>query len=571
MKYSFLCSFSKRSSLLPIILLFIFSSCSKDFIEEKPLDFLAPQNAYSTKAGIAQGVTGLYARARADWYLYPHDDAVALYGLGTDEAYDGEEPGGLRFLTNYTTSLTPDHSLPTLFWRNCYALIQSCNVLIDRIDVANNDIWENDAEKNAYLAEARFFRAYAYRILVILWGDAPIVQEVIASAKTDFTRAPKADIYKQIEDDFNFAATNLPTRGNEKASGRITQGAAWHFLSEAYLAQSKFQLAVDAASNVINNYGYALMTNRFGTKLGHDVFGSGDVYFDLFTLGNQNLAENTEAIWVIQVEPYITGGGQVSGEYQYGPAYFRIGNTPDGKKAILGELVNGVYTGYSDTLGRPVARARPTNYLTYDIWMKDWNNDIRNAEHNIKRNFYFDNPESIYNKQKIDFSLYPPGTRDNVKDTCQYIFPYWIKVASPLEHFTEPQRSGGGRTHKDLYAIRLAETLLLRAEAYLGLEKKDLAANDINLIRNRAGATPVDPEEVTIDYILDERARELYTEEFRMLTLMRLGNLVERVRKYNNNPLTPKLNIQDYNNLWPIPQTEIDLNIESKMQQNPGY
>lgn len=313
------------------------------------------------------------------------------------------------------------------------------------------------------------------------------------------------------------------------------------------------------------------MTNRFGTKLGHDVFGSGDVYFDLFTLGNQNLAENTEAIWVIQVEPYITGGGQVSGEYQFGPAYFRIGNTPDGKKAILGELVNGVYTGYSDTLGRPVARARPTNYLAYDIWRKDWNNDIRNAEHNIKRNFYFDNPASIYDKQKIDFSLYPPGTRDNIKDTCQYIFPYWIKVASPCEHFTEPQRSGGGRTHKDLYAVRLAETLLLRAEAYLGLGKNDLAANDINAIRNRAGATPVDPEEVTIDYILDERARELYTEEFRMLTLMRLGKLVERVRKYNNNPLMPALNIQDYNNLWPIPQSEIDLNIENKMQQNPGY
>jgi hypothetical protein len=196
---------------------------------------------------------------------------------------------------------------------------------------------------------------------------------------------------------------------------------------------------------------------------------------------------------------------------------------------------------------------------------------MRNAEYQIKRNFYYDNPASAFNKKKIDFSLYPAGTRDWLKDTCQYIYPYFLKHSDPLHHFTEPNRSGGGWTHKDFYVLRLAETILLRAEANIGLGKKDLAAADINSIRTRANATPVPVANVTIDYLLDERARELYAEEWRPITLRRTGKLLERVRKYNNNPVFPACNIQDFNVLFPIPQNQIDLNIDAKMEQNPGY
>src|SRR5690606_9244029 len=107
--------------------------------------------------------------------------------------------------------------------------------------------------------------------------------------------------------------------------------------------------------------------------------------------------------------------------------------------------------------------------------------------------------------------------------------------------------------------------------AYLGLGNKTLAASDINVVRNRAHATPVLPEDVDIDYILDERVRELYAEEMRLIVLLRMGKLIERTRKYNDNPLMPGANIQDYNNLFPIPQSQIDLNRDVKWEQNPGY
>ena len=568
---------SKKCLLYAGILLMILPSCNEDVLDEVPLDFLAPENAYNTFPGIKQGITGLHFSTRQRWFYGTNQPVITIMrGLGTDIAFHGEDPNSNMFLCNYVTNITSENTDIRNIWIWNYELIQRANVLIEGIENADPVIWTNPAQKDAYLAEGRFFRAFAYRTLVSFYGDVPLVTEVIRSAKTDFVRTPKAEIYKLMEEDLIFGTTKLPAPGAEEAPGRITQGAAWHMLSECYLNQGKNQLAADAASEVIDGYSYALMTERFGDRQ-NVVFGAGDPYYDLFAFGNQTLGTNTEAIWVVQVEPPPTiGGGAVEGNRTFGPAYFRLGNTPDGKPAFRGELVAGKYTGYSDTLGRPVAWVHPTNYTAYDIWKSDWNNDVRNAKYNIKRDFYYDNPASTYNKKKINLKVdyasnYVAGTRDAMRDSCQYIYPYWMKFADPCHYFTDPARSGGGSDHKDRYAFRLAETLLIRAEAYIGLGKPDLAANDINLIRNRANATPVAPANVNLDYILDERARELYGEENRFITLRRMGKLVERVRALNNNPKNPGLNIQDYHVLFPIPQSQIDLNIDAVMQQNPGY
>jgi len=561
---------NKKYSVLIVIML-AFSSCSKDVLDETPLDFLSPKNAYESVAGIRQGITGLHWNARDTWYNGDNQDplAIMLGSLGTDVAFHGENPGGNRKLVNYQAEMTSTDEQFTYFWNRSYRMIQQANVLIEAINSSDDAIWTSDGQKEAFLAEALFFRGWTYRFLVPLYGDVPLVTEAITTVKTDFVRTPKEEVYLQMEKDLIFAAENLPDPGSEEGPGRITQGAVYTILSEVYLSQDKFQLAVDAASKVIDDLDYALMTERFGSTI--EAFGTGDVILDLFAYGNQNLKENKEALWVIQMEPLVNGGSRFPGERAWGPAYFRMGNTPDGFPAFRGELVNGSYTGYSDTLGRPVSWIKPTNYAAYDIWKSDWDNDIRNAEHHIKRNFYYDNPASAYDKKKIDFSLYPAGSRDALRDTCQYIYPYFMKHADPLNHFTEPGRSGGGFNHKDFYAIRLAETYLLRAEAYVGLGNSSLAAEDINAIRNRANATPVSPADVDLDYILDERARELYAEEFRHITLRRMGKFLERVRRYNNNPIYPACNVQDYNVLFPIPQSQIDLNIGVELSQNPGY
>ena len=540
------------------------SSCDEGVLKETPIDFISTSNAFTSSSDVEMGVVGLYSLAR-NWYSNVDEKHMFVYvALGTDEAYNGEDPAG-GTMSNWDTEITPSGSLPLNYWTKAFDLVYQANTVIAGIEGME---WSDESLKNSYLAEARFFRAFAYRILVTLYGDVPLVTEPVVSAKTDFVRDPKEDIYALMEEDFAFGTENLPVRGEEVAAGRLTQGAAWHMLSETYLAQDKFQEAVDAATHVIKDYGYDLMRARFGSQ--PDLFGSENVYFDLFTKENHNLSTNTEAIWVIQNDPDVTGGGSYSGERAFGCAYYRMGNTPDGYKAFRGELYDGSYTGYSDTLGRPVAWVRPTNYVAYDIWKGDWNNDYRNAEACIKRNFYFDNPGSAYDGQKIEWSLYSSRS-SALKDTTQYLFPYFMKVASPLDHYTDLARSGGGYNHKDLYAIRLAETYLIRAEAYLGLNQKDKAAGDINEVRERSNATPISASDVSTDYILDERARELYTEEWRLLTLMRLGKLVDRVRQYNDDPSNPGVGIEDQHSLWPIPQTEIDLNTGAVLEQNPGY
>lgn len=552
-------------------ILFLFSSCNEDVLEENPLSFLTPENSYLTEDGIRQGISGLHTEVREAFYAMTRFTTMLTYrGLGADLGYFGEDPGTNRYLVDYVTYLTPSSKEVEDYWNTGFRIIARANLLIESIEKAEEEVFSSEP-RNVYLAEARFFRAWAYRSLVSTYGDIPLLEEPVKSARADFVRDPVAKIHKLMEDDFKFGTEHLPTPGSEAAPGRITQGVAWHYLAETYLEQKNPQLAVEAATHAIDDYDYHLMTERFGTRLDNDVFGAGDPFYDLYGFGNHNLAENKEAMWVIQVEPFLTGGSRNGSGYIFGPSYFRLGNTPDGYPAFLGIMYEGKYTGYNDTLSRPVATMRGTNYSYYDIWASDWDNDLRNAEHNIKRNFYFDNPASSFDKQKIDFSLYEDGVRDALRDTNQYIFPWHSKFGDACNYFEQPHRAGGGITHKDAYALRFAETLLVRAEAYLAIDRADLAADDINKIRSRSNASAVSAENVTYDYILDEYARELWCEHWRHIILRRMGKLVERTRKYNSNPIFPGARIQDHNKLWPIPQSQIDLNVDAEFPQNPGY
>lgn len=554
------------------LLMLAFVACDKSLLDEKPLDFLSPDNAYLTEAGALQGVTAIHDRVRSAYYSFGEFGVMNWATHGSDLGYNGETPAAGGVYLNSYEDMTPIWRNVVDPWNVGFEVIQWANVLIDKVGKADpKDFTNGEKGKNVYIAEARFFRAFMYRNLASTYGDIPVLTEPIQTAKADFVRDPIKKVYEQMLEDFKFAAENLPRPTQEAAPGRITQGPALHFLAETYLELKEPAKAVDALNKVVNDYHYNLMTRRFGGRLGNDVFGSGDPYFDLFGYGNHNLPENTESMWVIQVEPFIKGGGRIASAYIFGPRYFDIGLTPDGKKAILGELYNGTYTGYTDTLGRPTANARGTNLVYYYIWKDNWNNDTRNAEHNLKRNFYYDNPQSAYHKKKIDFSLYKPARTDPRADTLKILFPIHTKFTDPLNYFLEPNRSGGGITHKDWYALRFAETLLLRAEAYLATGQKDLAAADVNKVRQRSNAKPVSAANLDIDYILDERARELYGEEWRLITLRRTGKLIERVLKYNDNPLCPGAFIKPHNFRWPIPLADIDLNIDADFPQNPGY
>jgi len=586
-----------------------FSSCNDEaFLEEKVYSTPLTSIWYDSQEGLKQGIAGCHQHIRSYWYWgQENQDPIAIWlgGLGTDIAYHGEAPNSNRFLCNYVNYLVPaggEQGTVDYHWQHAFTLIQRANYVIDGCEKLDPVKWKKAGQKEEYIAEAKFFRAWAYRHLTSFYGRVPVIDYPITAVKTDFERDPLDKAYALMEADLKAGTTDLPRKGAEENTGRLTQGAAWQLLCEVYLAQHKYNEAIQAANTLIDgNYGYALMTERFGGK--NSVWGTGDVFWDLFANDNQFNSANTEAIWVI---PFIAGtsDGQANhrGGRCWGNAYFRLNHTPDmpnplpsgqtlahwsaflGEQRTGGNAYPGGFTGYTDTLGRGVSWIHPTNLTSYYLWEGNWDNDIRNARHTILRDFYYDNPRSSFHGKKINmkedyawwYSADCPTSlrRDLRNDTCQYIFPFFLKKFDPCNVVTNAATSGNGDTFKDIYGMRLAETYLSRAEAYIGLGQNGLAADDINAVRRRAGAHEITAAEATLDFLLDERARELYGEECRHFVLRRTGTLLDRVRRYNNNPARDPgagLNIMKKHILWPIPQRELDLNIHSQWEQNPGY
>jgi starch-binding outer membrane protein, SusD/RagB family len=562
-----------KLTLLLAVVLFQASCKEDEFLEEVPLDFYSPENSFINEGNFNAALTDLYARVRA---IQSVDGGANLYSevLGTDLAYNGRLDQAR--LGSYAVAITPQGDIPRQHWIRWYKIISNANTIIARVNTAQL----TDTQKKTIGAEARLFRAYAYHKLVHLYGGVPLILDEVNSPTTNFTRATKEQVLQQIIVDATDAATNLPAIDAVR-DGKLSKPVANHLLAETYIALKDYDKAIAAATEVIEKSNLRLMTDRFGSLRTQP----GDVFYDLFRVGNQNRkAGNMESIWVIQYELDVIGGVLTSSgtpmnnlERVVAPAVFSISD-PSGRAALL----DNASASTLNSGGRGVSFVRPSDYFIYDVWGLDPKKDnrkldatvtdIRTSPFNIVRDFVYTNPvsTSFVGKSLIDFPA-PNWLSANWR-----WYPYPSKVTTPGQHPAGvlqdaaklTLKTTAGPTFRDMYQIRLPETILLRAEAHLLKGNTTAAAADINLVRNRAKAKPVTPAEVTLDYILDERARELIFEEDRRVTLSRMGKLVERVRKYN--PLN-KGNIQDFHALFPIPFSEIEANKDGKLEQNPGY
>jgi hypothetical protein len=410
----------------------------------------------------------------------------------------------------------------------------------------------------------------------------------VTDPKIDYVRATRKEVYAQCITDLTFAAANLPSLAvpSSYKDGEVTSQAANHLLAEVYLADGQFSNAATAATAVITTPGMALMTSRFGSRKTEV---PGDVYWDLFRKGNQNrkTSTNTESIWVIQIETDVPGGAAVS------TTGFASGDGFSMERVhaplVRDVTVNNVscFQWPADNYscgGRGVGFWAPSRYFIDSAYAADPVNDIRNANHNFVRKFRVTNPANPLYNTDLDFANLPAGTKGTSGAVLssgvpsRAFYPYQTKCTEPGGHpanllvipapYPNALKGGAGFTYQDQYLFRLAETYLLRAEANLGAGNAAAAAADINVVRARSNATPVVAGNVNIDYILDERIRELGIEEKRLLTIMRLGKWYDRVVKCN--PFYASAALTKYN-LWPIPQSEIERNRGAVLAQNPGY
>ena len=587
----------KKYLILSMFAAFLLTGCNEDkFLEEKPLDFNSASNSYETAADYDAAITELYFLTREEFYT-TYDRTTDLSKFA--DMWITADP----LKSNVVADLSPSGAMAKFYWDENYKLIAQANTVIGRLP---NSSKLTDDEKKVYEAKARFFRALAYRTLVLLYGDVPLQLEEVSSPKTDYVRESKDKVKAQVVEDLEFAAANLPEINTVK-DGEISKPAANMLLAEMYLATGDNDKAINAASAVINNPNLALMKNRFGSQAKED----GDVFYDLFRPNNQNRASgNTEGIWVIQFETNIEGGGNNTSHHFWDPGSFwgerffapQVDKfqliKPDGTRLQLFDWPIGDMTG-----GRGIGTHYATNHLYNEIWADDFD-DIRNSEYNWPRRFKIhrtnvldDNPElkaampdgyfDLENTVLPDGWSMETGFAGGVAATTQlpnrFMCGYSTKMTTPFHHpdaqyenkETYKLAGTGGKTFTDQYFFRLAEAYLLRAEAYVNKGDKNKAADDINELHKRANAKPCTADQMNLDYILDERLRELTCEEKRRLTLSRVGKLAERIKKYNPYfSAAYSADNKDYDahfDLLPIPLSAIQANKDAKLEQNPGY
>jgi hypothetical protein len=552
---------------LSLSTIFILSSlqCRKGFLDEKPVAIIAPDNLYVNKAGFDAGLFGLYNQVRSERKGIngsSNDLTSTAAIIGVDNAYSLYPAGGAAesVFNDFGVRMNPTAGYIRNLWEYLYQTINAANTIVDRAE--NPDVEWTEDEKNQVLGEARLIRAWAYRHLTYLWGSVPLNlhESTGSNIRTDWERTPVAEIHAAMEQDWLFAEAHLPDV--PVMDGRASKVVAQHYLAELYLAMGRDEKARDMAQAVVSNTNYNLITARYGVNANQP----GTPFTDMFLDKNSNRSEgNREVLWTFQNE-YLTVGGDVNIMRRWWVNRYNTIKV-NGKSPLTFSVENG---------GRGIGRFAATKYA-FSVYAA---NDDRGSFHAWRYFYLMNNPGSLPAGAQPNATCAAPGwTGSKIGDTVKLS----VNCNEPAPSATTAQNWPSTRkwdwappppdvenssNYNDQVYLRLAETYLLLAEAQLKTGDAPGAAITINALRNRAHATPIDAGDVTMNFILDERSRELFSEEHRRYTLLRTGTWFARTQQYNRFT-GAKIALRD--TLLPIPQSVIDANLTKVMDQNPGY
>ncbi|MFY7910006.1 MAG: RagB/SusD family nutrient uptake outer membrane protein [Emticicia sp.] len=540
----------KKTCLIATVVLAL-SSCD-NVLEEYNPSGLTAETAFTTPAGFETLVNAAYSYQR--WW-YGKEEGYNIAETGTDIWTSGSGEV-YRDLTQYL-NLQSSNAALTNEWRELYAAINLCNGGINRIDKAG-------LAPNVKLireGELRFLRAFYYWHIVETWGDVHFTTQETNGIVADANRTPIETFYKQIFEDLKIAVANLPV--SQAQYGRATKGAAQAFLARMYLTRGMNKEALEMADAVIKSNTYRLEAK----------------FADLWNMSNQR---NKEVIYAVDYSTNLLVNDLASASNPYG--HNRGSNNGhllflmkyDDRPGMIRDIAN----------GRPFNRYMPTQFLLnlysendarYEgSFMETWfaNSTTRPSgmalgdtavvctRREINDAFEKTRKYQVYDNSKI---YNPNGT---VKDNLRY---------PTLSKFMDPTRPSlnEAQSARDVFVIRLAEVYLIAAEAQMKLGDTKSAADYVNVLRTRAAKTgkvaamQVLPANITLDFLLDERARELAGEQLRWFDLKRTGKLIERIKAYAPDNA---VNLQSHHVLRPIPQTQLDaVTNKAEFKQNAGY
>jgi hypothetical protein len=509
---------------------------------------------FGTPAGAEAATLGSYAGLRG---LYGGEAEVRMFMLGTDSWEKGEQldANGAGYFNDYTAQFTSTvgGSVQDI-WQSSYSSINTANTAIAAITASSA---LTDAQKNTRLGENRFLRALYYFNLVRTYGAVQLNLEPTEGVSIQAHRSPVDSVYSAaIIPDLEFAIANLPLKGGQTDYFRATKGAAQTVLAEVYLtraATGDFDKAIQLASDVIASGKYTLNPN----------------FSSLFCL------------------PTTTSGAcDYAASQKTDPELiFSVTFTGDNGTDAFGNNLhlywvmwydNSAYTTpslpRSPAYGRPFRRLRPTMHL-----LTLFN---RATDSRLDASF-----QTAWLRAPGDTAiLLTLANQNETKPSARfgkYGLPQQTNGLFPtLKKWLDQTRTDANvfPGHRDRELYRLADVYLMRAEANIRAGRAVDAIADLNVLRRRAAiagqnndvdvaAYNVSP----IDYLLDERERELAGEERRFFTLTRMGSdiFLRRIKAYNSTALA----VQAFHMLRPIPQTQIDRTEGGKtaFPQNTGY
>lgn len=466
-------------------------------------------------AGIDEGTSDFF---RLYWYAQelPTDEAVIAWG----------DPGVPDL---HQMNWSSSNVILTGLYERCLYQITLANDFIRQSSDANlsaRGISGADATKiRYYQAEARFLRAYQYSVLMDLFAQPPFITDANAVGSIIPPQTTRAALFSYVESELK-AIDPLMVAPQQNQYGRADQAAVWALLAriylnaQVYIGTDRYVDAATYASKVINA-GYSLIPK----------------YDNLF-LADNNLNTN-ENIFSIEYD-----GNNIQG---YGGTTFMTHAPVGGSMPSSLFGISGGWGGVRTTSS--LVNLFPANVNT--TFPENGNPDFRAEFYTIGQNLTINDVTSF---------------------TDGYAVNKWRNVTS-----AGAQGSSNSFSDVDEPLFRLPEMYLIYAEAVLRNPSAGTAAQAltyINNIRTRAYngslAGNITAGQLTLQFILDERARELYWEGFRRTDLIRYGLFTSSTYLWPfKGGVKAGAGVPSFRNLFPIP--DADRSVNPNLAQNPGY
>lgn len=513
-------------------------SCNNDFLEDKLLSDASVDFLYSTPEGLESAVVGLYPLNRDLYQDQRLNGTVPLIPQAKSDlsvGITGEASLYSRLLWGASLGDFGTSEGINLYWVHFYKIVDRCNAIIQGAENLQ-DIDED--RRNQILAEAKCMRANSYFALYRLFNNIFITTEPTTPENAFDVPQDKSsveEIFSLLKDDLDFAIENLGYSPNE--FGRWGQGAARHLRAKVAMWENDWDEAARQTDAVIESGSHSLVPSTaevFADDLNHP-----------------------ETLFAINFERETIGGGKAHIiSWNMISAYF---DAP----GLVQSIENG---------GAGVGFMTLNDYAI-DLLNEDPNDDRKNGTYYIFEYTYNDEATLPSGKELGEpLDLYENSPTDQNEFMLYYrrqnpgVLKFLDKTAEPTDrdHF------------KNIMIYRLAETYLIGAEAHMMSGNSAKAIQYVNAVRTRANADPIN--QVDLQVVLDERARELAFEGQRWFTLKRTGKLFEFLTDHMNNDNlnesypegNPKEILREYMQNWPIPEQQIDL-LGPNYPQNDGY